>query len=835
MRTLASIFFVVFSLAVSAPAMAQSQVSIEQTAAQSEVDQQQTSIKKPFIITPSGTIELPNGTTTHLKAAIIEPPEGLRNSVNGVLLNGYIGYVPYEGKNLMVTVIDTVSKGDNTVAIPRRIEAQEYRNKTVLSDTDEINVEVDPAELDSALDELANMAKEKQEAGGEDDQQQNTPSSPASTPTAGGTTGTGTNGTGASGEYQNPSQQDFDGDPLVEVKTTTDGCEVRIDQNQRVAIQQNKTQTYEDGKLQSETQCIDSEIRYPLQDSFDGCQDIVDVNALTAYRQSQTYYSKNGARVTVSSCAKDTSATYKITEDVEICAPVVNRASQEVTIYAKLVYTGANNAVISVRGCSPSTTQPAYPLEQSYDSCTHRVDVPNRFAYARYEDYYVNNVGTRVEVSDCTIDEQKKWPISEREGTCKVYLDFTVGAETAFKQSVLEYTDDQGVLNEARGCDKSELTAGVPMVKDTNLCAIQHDFDNEESYQMFMWTYTLDGVPFQASACGKTDVVYDHDRYTVDASGAKICSPNINTTDRLVTLFYRTGIVVNENVQYINECTPDSENTLDVFATTDGCTDPVAWQHDLAAAISYENERWYYAYNGVREYVTPCQQGSNTYPHLVTTIGWQLHDDQLYALPISRVTINAPIGEYVVSLNAVIPGAAQQPYVLQETQDILPEESNIPNSYEGCTGIYNTDRTEIYHRPDNTPFNKVVGIGEPVSNDICATEVLRRSLVKAVRDGSYTQCQTGIKGSGDIPGTSDNNGDPHYTRYQSFMIDYTDYARTIKTNPYTSEVVSDVITSEERSEGAYYNGSTRYLGYLCPYNAKVRSRPTVQTEADLVW
>ena len=761
-------------------------------------DKADESVKKPFIITPSGTIELPKGTTTTLKAAIAEPPEGLRNSTAGVSLNGYIGYVPYEGKNLMVTVVDTVSKGDHTVSIPRRIEAQEYREKIVLSAQDEITLEVDPADLDAAIDALSDQEAEEDADKAPEPQEAKRQQSSAAPVSGGGGAGAGTSGNSLAGSYQNPTQQDFS-DPQTEIRTSTDGCSVRIDQNQNMAIQTSKTQTFEDGKLVSESACTDSEKRYPLQKSFEGCTDIVDLNARSAFRQSQTYYSKDGARVTVSSCAKDTSATYAITEDIGACTPIIDQANRKVKIYAKLVYTGASNAQVVVRGCSPSTAHASYPLQQSFDSCSHKVDLPNKYAYARYKDYYIDKSGTRSEVSDCTVDTKKKWPIIEEEGSCKVFVDFTKDDEKVFKQSVMKYTDDQGVLNEARGCDKSTLTEPVPMVKDTHLCNIRHDFDNNESAQMFLWKYTLDGVAYQASACSDTDVRYPHKKYTIDASGGRVCPVKVDQDKRLVTLYYRVGIVVEDNVQYITECTPDSDTKLAVMATTDGCTDPASWQHDLANAVSYDNERWYYELNGTREYVTACQRGSKTYKHSETIVGWQLHDDKLYGFPMSKVTIDAPIGEYVVSLNTVLPGAVQQPYVLKETKNVLPTGSTgKPDSYEGCTGLFKTDKTVFYQRPDKTEYSKIVGKGEPIEEEICFEEfVEEKSFITKLRVVTSVY--------------NYNNLEMHTTTYAKFR----------KYNKYTNENVTFAFEkrgSSSRMSGSSYTSNSYAVSIISQFN-----------------
>ena len=327
--------------------------------APTEVAADTQSVRKPFTISPTGTIELPRGTTTVLKAVITEPPRGLRASTSGVSLNGYIGYVPYQGRNLMVTVVDSVTRGEHTVTMPRRIEAQEYRDKTVLSQQDKIKLEVDPADLDAALDQLAEMGKEEPQAKDQADKEQKPQTaSGASNTEGGGATGTDSTGNGLAGSYQNPAQADFK-NAKTEIKTSIDGCTVRIDAAQKVAIQQSKTQTFEDGKLKTESKCTDSELRYALQKSHDGCSDIVDVNVLTAYRQSQTFYNRNGSRVAVSSCAKDTGATYTIAEDASGCAPVVDRVARKVKVYARLAYTGSTNAQVQVRGCAISKTQSA--------------------------------------------------------------------------------------------------------------------------------------------------------------------------------------------------------------------------------------------------------------------------------------------------------------------------------------------------------------------------------------------------------------------------------------------------------------------------------------------
>ena len=525
---------------------------------------------------------------------------------------------------------------------------------------------------------------------------------------SGGSVGSGSK----TNQYQTPQQQDYRS-AKTEVNTTTEGCEVKVDLAQNVAIQQSKTHTYEDGKLKSGSQCTDSEVRYSLHNTFEGCADDIDLAALKVTRQSRKFYTKNGARVLISECARDAAPPYTITETSNGCTPLVDLKTHTVKINSRMVYTGANNAQVTVRACAESTTQKPYNVQKSYASCSHGINLKTMKANARYRNYYIDGQAERHEIPDCLDDADKQWTIKEIEGSCHVFTDFS--RKVAYRRSMLKYTDGQGVVTEARGCEKSTLTAEVPMSLEVRNCTLDHDLIKGQSHETKMWVYTLGDIVYQASACARTrSQPYSHVRFTMDASGARVCAPRINQPAKRVTLSHRTGITVGGNVRYITECTPDSSNKLPVVATTDGCTDASSWKHDLKAGVSYESERYYYLFDGQREYVTPCQTGSRKYTHDVTTIGWELHDDRLYALPRSRVIITPPTGEYVVSVHTVLPGATQQPYLYQSTKDKLNEPSATPVSYEGCTlAFLKTDRTKYYTRPDHSPYAVIVGAGTP--------------------------------------------------------------------------------------------------------------------------
>ncbi|NQY81916.1 MAG: hypothetical protein HRT36_02495 [Alphaproteobacteria bacterium] len=128
---------------------------------------------------------------------------------------------------------------------------------------------------------------------------------------------------------------------------------------------------------------------------------------MSAWRQSRTHYNRNGERVTISNCTKDTSAPYSITEDASglVLAPVVDRTARKDRVYAKLVYTDATNAQIQVRGCGQGTA--AHDLQKSHDSCTDKIDQAAKLASGHFKDFYVNNKGTRTAATGSTSWRQR--------------------------------------------------------------------------------------------------------------------------------------------------------------------------------------------------------------------------------------------------------------------------------------------------------------------------------------------------------------------------------------------------------------------------------------------
>lgn len=538
--------------------------------------------------------------------------------LSGVTAKGFARKVAVEGQTIGQVLVLSVVKGDREEAISTEgLTAQFDAGETSeLFPEKTVEVKGSKAALVAALEKLAAPAVK-------DDEEKRDTDTVSDNPVSSGTSND------EASSYQTPTVSaatEEEEEPVVDYRTTRDGCPVRPDLVQEKAFVQSKVQTFTDGALSGEGDCSDSEISYPLKKSFASCPtDKVDFDVLTAWPQFQWYY--------------------------------------------------------------------------------------------------VDDAGENHPIGECLTDEETAYTITEDEGQCPIFLDFT--AEQAVPQSAFVYLGRNNALTQVpgKGCAPSTKTAAVAMTESTAACPMRPDYVANRSYELSMWTYVLKGVTYQAAPCADTSRSFTHEIVYADSAGNYICPAiNTNMTTKKVTLQSRRRIVVDGVPQWVTDCTPDT-SSQDILATTDGCMNPSKWTHDLDANISYGQERFYYKkVDGTPEYVTACQNSTVTYPHDVTVTGYQNHDDQLWAYPLSTVTISVGGSPYTVASSEVLPGAAQWAYVLNGTVD----QKTGNSSYEGCDAYRETARFEQWQRPDESIYLKQISAGTPEGPvDVCTTSIIK--------------------------------------------------------------------------------------------------------------
>lgn len=523
-------------------------------------------------------------------------------STVGVKISGYSQYVDVEGQKVGQLILTGLEKEEKAVRLdPNKFTSQFDLEEAEIPTEKALEVNGDRAELIAALRALNKQEEEEEQvAEKEEEEKPEAAEKPASAVQNKGENSQASN-------YKTPERRAATPDPKEEIRTTTEGCEVRIDIAQEAAIEQSKTQTFKDGVLDSEDACSDSGTRFTLKKSYETCRDVVSLETMTAT--------------------------------------------------------------------------------------------------AQFTWYYVNASAARQEVSECTQDPDKIFQIVEKDACA---IDIDLEAKLATPQTTLVYADNNNTETRVRDCAPSISNPAVPLIQTTDTCTIKHEFGSGISKEMGMWTYTLDGNIFQATPCTDTGVTYTHTKAYKTAAGADVCEPVIDLENNQVAKQSRVEITINGQPQYISECTPDKSGLLAIKSTTETCTNPANFEHDLAAGQSYGRERFYYENPG-RIYVTECQKSEVTYPHNVETTGWQNHDDKKSSYPLSTVTITANGQPYEVAKSVVLPGESLTPYIFDRSGN-----EAIGVEYTGCDAMKTTADLEIYKRPDGTEFKEQIGEGTPI-------------------------------------------------------------------------------------------------------------------------
>jgi hypothetical protein len=471
-----------------------------------------------------------------------------------------------------------------------------------------------------------------------------------------------------------------------------------------------------------------------------------------------------------------------------------------------------DGVVQSEEACTDS--QVSYKLEKSYSNCKGQdiIDLTTSpaTATAQFQWYYVDGGGTNQTYGDCQPDPELKFEIVEKHDSCPIFLDYTAGAEKAVFQSKLVYMNQSNKEELVRDCAASVEKPAVPMALSTTAC---HDLRHEyapvnKSYRQSVWTYQSNGVTYQAGNCLDDGTEYPHVKTYKDDAGKYLCTPINNGST--VTLQYRMKITVDGLSQYVTECTPDTSN-IAIKSTTQDCTDPSKWDHNVATGQSYGQERFYFVHDGKEVPVSECQNSSTIYPHDQETVDWEEHDDQRFAYPKTTVFITPPSGRYNIKTSEVLVGAQQMPYTFQKFDVIA---SGSP-TYEGCNKLQGYDNVKVWKRPDGTLYNEVTGAAAATSSNACTTTG-GIALTDWINSSSSitNYCSSTAQAQ-----TTGENGSTNYI--------YTYYGNSYRTCKYTSTVKvirddGEIVSSQTFTEtsATTYAGSPRGLnqsgiGNLC--------------------
>lgn len=413
-------------------------------------------------------------------------------------------------------------------------------------------------------------------------------------------------------------------DPFIFV--TSEGCEIKVDPAQGVAIMQQRVLT--DGK--ETTPCGDSLTKYPLTNVYSGCPVYEDTGKLTASEQATLGYTdpKTSGRVEVRGCTPDPDKSMFMIEKTEGCPDAIGQGS--VTSQSKLVYNYKGVDKI-MRDCKP--TADSYPITKIIDSCMIRDDLEAGKSYQQKKDAYTK-AGQVIVVPGalCQDDITISYNHIKVIDSCTIRNDFTAGK--SYQQKHAAYVKDGKTVIIASSPCQDDTTAPYDQVSTRDTCTpaingstvifSSRKYINVAGNRNYVSECTPEtsAVQIQAETCASP-------KYTNDfASGQSYLNKNY---------FYMDGT----NRVDVASCIK-SEQTFTHFKDIAGCT---ATNDDTSETTQVYAKVFITADNKPtgtdRTYLTNCQPEGSPVAYSNNGYKWQVTGAQTSSINVSQVPITA--------------------------------------------------------------------------------------------------------------------------------------------------------------------------------------------------
>ena len=425
------------------------------------------------------------------------------------------------------------------------------------------------------------------------------------------------------------------------VTETADGCTIRVDTAQMVAIVQKKLIIGG-----TDNGCNDSDVRYPLTKDYstcplqidnsalsvmkqytlgyenpttnarvvatgctadtqtqiamnevaDGCPVTYDFTAKKAVQQTQLVYTLDGRTVQRRGCA-DSPTVYTLVETNDTCP--VNTASGSAVQQTKFTYTDATGKTVLARDCQDSAT--LYTVTETKDGCSIRYDFTKKIAVQQTRLVYIAN-GKTVEQRRCQ-DSATTFPLAEIADSCPV----TNGGSVMIQQTKFTYTDSSNQTIVAKDCQNSAIT--YPILETKDGCSMRYDFVAGTGNEQHRLVYMVASKPIEQRSCQDSLV-------TVKLQEINDSCPIVPETNVAVqqTKFVYTD---SSNQTIVARDCSDGKVTYPLVTTKDTCI----IRNDFAAGRSIQQVHVIYMLNSVPVEVQPCADSTDAaliYPHQTT-------------------------------------------------------------------------------------------------------------------------------------------------------------------------------------------------------------------------
>lgn len=649
-------------------------------------------------------------------------------SVEGVTAEGYMRYVTVNGRKIGQAVISKLRKADKSVDLDAQTFTSQFDlkiNESELAPEKVIDVDGNEAELVAALKQLnSELAEEEEEEDGQRPRpDQNTTGSnnrnAASAAQGGGSNGDMANQPQDSG-YKTPERSQAEPEPTIEVRTTTQGCDLVVDAASNVVREQSKAQTFKDGIMVEETACLDSGKTFPIKKSYLTCGDTVDIAGRRAQPQYISYFDDaSGVRQELSDCQPDPEQVFEIVE-AETCPISIDLIAGVATVNTKLVYTGNNNKQTQVRDCMASETLDPIPMEQDFAACSIKHDFPAGKSTALATWIYQKD-GNYFQASPCietkqTYNHQKVYKQGGVD-VCPVLLN--VGSQYATPQ----YRTKIDIGGEALFIDecKPDVSGNIAFKATPDTCEnpenFQHDLAAGVSYGLQRYYYNNPDRIY-VTDCEYGGPTYQH---AVRPTGWKhndeaLSSQALSTVSIVVK---GSRYVIAEDVLLGGEpSVPYAKSApedvpLQGSKTHEGCN--VYQQTEQKQYFTRPDQTIYEVIWGkgvAQDLGDMCER---------TKDGWVHNDPELFSQQATTVTVKYDGIEAVIEQGVVEESEPKIDYVPDGSQFEIIKTGQKQD--KGCEVFTVTENRQKYLRGDQSIYELALGDGEGVPlGDKCVRE-----------------------------------------------------------------------------------------------------------------
>lgn len=391
-----------------------------------------------------------------------------------------------------------------------------------------------------------------------------------------------------------------------------------------------------------------------------------------------------------------------------------------------------------------------FDIKKDYGCCDDDIDELNGVAYTRFKRYWLDETRNKIYLDEQGLkDETQPHPFIEEKGLCPHNID--LHSRLAYPQAQTFYYDRSNARKLIKDCHPVNGQA-LPITLTEQGCSLKHKFEKNKSIVQKRDIFIENGVIHEVTPCHETNEKIAH--HFIKAG----CKPVINGST--VIPMAKRQISYKDKTKFIShQCEP--QDLTNLLSSQEGCEG--LYEHDYESGRSYPLVRYYYQWGGKNRFIDKlCRRSNEPLPHFLSIVGYEHLDEKLQSKPRYQVSIKNEQKVVILKEFTEQEENKKLPYVLSSEID---KPSLTKAAYmDGNSLISPQDKVQIWTRPDETIYEKVVGLSKPIIQDLpkpsapSQTTIIKnsntlvqskptRTVIQVTHEYAQVPYQVAVKGS----------------------------------------------------------------------------------------